>query len=182
MTVATTVAQDLTIAELPARAIDERLDELVGLLADAVDGNASVGFVSPLAAGELEAYWREAALDVEDGVRTVLVAERDGRLVGTVQLAPCGKPNQRHRADVQKLLVRAAHRGQGIGAALMAAIEALAVARGRWLLTLDTRSDSASDRLYRRLGWTEVGTIPDFAVDPDRTLAPCVFFYKRIAA
>ena len=172
---------EITIEELSARGIDERVDELVALLADAVGGGASVGFVAPLAAGELEAWWREVALDVEDGMRSVLIATDGDRIVGSVQLAPSGKTNQRHRADVQKLLVLAPARGRGIGAALMRAVEALAAAQGCWLLTLDTREASDADRLYRHSGWTMVGAIPDYAMDPDRTLASCVFYYKRLA-
>jgi GNAT superfamily N-acetyltransferase len=169
------------IDELSARDIDRNVDGLVALLDDAVAGGASIGFVAPLAEGELEAFWREIALDVEDGVRNVFTASEGGRIVGSVQLAPSGKSNQRHRAEVQKLLVLSSARGRGIGAALMRAAEERAAAMGRWLLTLDTREASDADRLYRRWGWTAVGTIPEYAADPDRSLAGCVFFYKRIA-
>jgi GNAT superfamily N-acetyltransferase len=168
------------IEELSARGIDERIGELVALLADAVAGGASVGFVAPLAAGELEAFWRETALDVEDGMRCVLAAVDGGRIVGCVQLAPSPKANQRHRAEVQKLLVLTPARGRGIGAELMRAAEQRAAEMGRWLLTLDTREASDADRLYRRWGWTAVGTIPEYAADPDLRLAGCVFYYKRL--
>ena len=41
----------------------------------------------------------------------------------------------------------------------------------------------AGERLYRRLGWTVVGTIPRFALDTDgRTLHDTVVFYKELAA
>ena len=123
---------DAVIEELSARGIDERIDELIALLADAIRGGASVGFVDPLAPGELEAFWREMALDVEDGVRNVWVALDGGHVVGSVQLAPSGKANQRHRADVQKLLVLSPRRGRGIGAALMRTVEERALALGRY--------------------------------------------------
>jgi GNAT superfamily N-acetyltransferase len=136
--------------------------------------------VLPLAEGECEAYWREVALDIADGVRDLLVAREHGQLVGSVQLAPCGKPNQPHRAEVQKLLVLASARGRGIGAALMRALEARSGEAGRWLLTLDTRSGSVAEYCYRRWGWTACGAIPRYALDPDRTLADCTFFYKAL--
>jgi len=170
------------IDELSASAIDARMAELVALVEDAVCGNASVGFVLPLAQGELEAFWRDMALDVEDGVRTVLAAWQDDRLVGSAQLAPSLKANQRHRADVQKLLVLRSARRQGIATALMRALEARAVQGGRTLLTLDTREDSEADRLYRGMGWVAVGRIPDYAADPDLRMGGCVFFYKQLAA
>ena len=47
-------------------------------------------------------------------------------------------------------------------------------------LLLDTREASSAESLYRSSGWTAFGTVPDYACDPDRTLAGCVFFYKRL--
>lgn len=41
----------------------------------------------------------------------------------------------------------------------------------------------AAERLYRRLGWTTVGTIPRFALDPDGvTPHDAVVFYKELLA
>ena len=171
---------DVRVAPLDAAVIDRRMAELVALLDDAVAGGASVGFVLPLAAGELEAFWREVGLDVEDGMRMLWVAEEGERIVGSVQLVPSPKSNQRHRADVQKFLVHREARRRGIGAALMTELENCARVAGRVLLTLDTRESGAAELLYRREGWTAAGHIPNYAVDPDRCLAGCVFFYKQL--
>jgi acetyltransferase len=171
----------VAIDMLPAAGVRDRIDELVAVLHDAVAGNASVGFVLPLADGELEAFWNEMALDIADGLRHLLVARADGRIIGTVMLAPAMKSNQSHRAEVQKLLVTRAWRGRGVAALLMQRVEALAADMGRWLLTLDTRSASPADRLYRRCGYVDVGSIPEYATDADRTFASCTFFYKTLA-
>lgn len=165
---------------MTAAGLRDEIGALVALLTDAIEGNASVGFVLPLADGEIEAFWHEVALDVDDGLRWLLVAREGARIVGTVILAPSTKANQAHRAEVQKLLVMRDARGRGIGAALMGAVEALAARTQRWLLTLDTREDSDAARLYRRRGYRELGTIPDYACDADRRLAGCTFFYKML--
>ena len=157
-----------------------RRAEFVALLRDAVDDDASVGFVQPLAESSLCAFWDDVAAGVDQGARTVLAVEQDGRIVGSVQLAPCLKDNGRHRGEVQKLLVFSGARRRGIARALMDAVEAHARAQGIRLLLLDTREASAAESLYRRSGWTAFGTVPDYACDPDRTLAGCVFFYKRL--
>lgn len=156
-----------------------RRDDLCALLADAVDDGASVGFVLPHDRAAYERHWEEVAAAVDAGRSEVLVVERSGRIVGTVQLTPCHKPNGRHRAEVQKLLVLRAARHSGLGATLMHEVEALAASRGHRLLLLDTRGDSAAERLYRRLGWHAFGTVPEYACDPDGTPAACAFFYKR---
>ena len=106
---------------------------LVELLRDAVDSGASVGFLAPLTTAVAADYW-QGVRDELDAGRVLFCAYRDARLVGTVQLAPAGKPNARHRAEVQKLLVLQAYRGQGIGSELMRSIEAKALQLGRSLL------------------------------------------------
>jgi GNAT superfamily N-acetyltransferase len=161
--------------------IERRRDELRDLLADAVEDNASVGYLLPVSAADLYAFWQAIASEVASGHRIVLAAITDDRIVASVQLACCTKPNQPHRADVQKLLVHRRFRGLGMGAALMQALERRAIERGRWLLVLDTRSGSAADRLYRKWGWQAMGEVPDYALDPDGTLAACTFFWKRLA-
>ena len=134
----------------------------------------------PFDVAELEAYWDTIAGDVDDGHRTVLAVHDGDRVVGSVQLAPCPKPNQPHRADVQKLLVLRSHRGQGVGATLMDALEQRALEAGRWLLLLDTRTGSAADALYRKWGWQALGVVPSFALDPDGAMADCTFYWKHL--
>ena len=155
-----------------------RRDELAALVSDAVDGGASIGFVLPHAPAEYDRHWDDVAAAVDAGRSVVLVCERARRIVGTVQLTPCARPNGRHRAEVQKLLVLRSARQAGIGTMLMREVEALAILRGYRLLLLDTRGDSVAERLYRRLGWLAFGKVPDYARDPDGTLASCTFFYK----
>lgn len=175
---------DQAVARCPAivsaPALRARRAEFVALLRDAVDGNASVGFVQPLAQTALDAYWNAVADEVEAGGRTVLAVEQGGRIAGSVQLAPCTKDNGRHRADVQKLLVHSGARRRGLARALMDAVEVQARTQGIRLLLLDTREASAAESLYRRSGWTAFGTVPDYACDPDGAPAGCVFFYKRL--
>ena len=163
--------------------IASRLAELAGLLADAVHHGASVGFVLPLADDEVGAYWRKVWADVDAGQRLLISAiDEAGRLVGSAQLALEPRANGRHRAEVQKVMVLASHRGCGIGAALMARVEAEARAHGRLLLHLDTSvGDGGATRFYDRLGYAFVGGIPDFAANPDGSFAANAIYYKRLS-
>lgn len=172
----------ITIRSVSPPQIAERARDLCALLIDAIESGASVGYVLPVDVAQIDAFWRDVAEQAAVSALQVFVAERDGRLTGTVQLAPSTKPNQAHRADIRKLIVARDARGRGLGRALMDAAERTALARGRSLLVLDTRAGSDADRLYRSLGWIDVGTIPDYAADPDGTLAPCTFFYKRLSS
>ena len=83
------------------------------------------------------------------------------------------------RRLLTRLVLRSARR-QGLGAALMAAAEARAAADGRWLLILDTVTDSPADAFYRSLEWHVVGIVPNHALLPDGTPSDTTFFYKDL--
>ncbi len=148
------------------------------LLIDAVDDGASVGFLAPMSHEKALRYWHPVIAGLQRGM-VLWVAESDGQVVGTVQLALNGKENGSHRAEVQKLLVLRTHRGRGIAALLMKAVDDYAAANGRTLLVLDTIAGSPAEFVYRHLGWQKVGEIPDYAAMPDGELRPTAYYYKR---
>ncbi len=108
------------------------------------------------------------------------VAEIDGRVVGSVQLALCDKDNGRHRGEVQKLFVHRSARGHGIATLLMDEVEAEARRRQRRLLVLDTLLGSQAEDVYRHLNWTRAGEIPDYAASPAGELFPTVVYFKAL--
>lgn len=170
----------VNVSSVRGEALAAALPRLCELLVDSVEGGASVGFLEPLAVADAAAYWRRIAAAV-DGGRVVLLLAREEQVLGTVQLDIDTLPNQPHRANVSKLLVHSSARRRGIGEALMAAAEREALARGRWLLTLDTATAEA-ERLYDRMGWTAAGPIPDYAMNPDGSLTATTWYWKRLSA
>jgi len=143
---------------------------LADVLRATVHGGGSVSFVLPFELDDARQFFIErVAAGVRAGTRRVLVARMDGRIVGTVQLDIATPPNQPHRADVMKLLVHPEARRHGIARALMVALEDLARECQRTLLTLDTVTGGAAERLYASLGYIKVGEIPGYAVNPPRT-------------
>ena len=156
---------------------------LVDLLIAVVEAGASVNFVQPMTRAKAEAWWADALAEHACGARLIFVAETDERLDGTVHLVPARQENQCHRADLAKMLVHPRAQRQGLGAALMRAAEGEARRIGRTLLTLDTETGSAGERLYARLGWTKVGEIPGYAMRADgSTCDPASFFFKVLSA
>ncbi len=150
---------------------------LSALLIDAVHGGASVGFLAPLSLETAMGYWQQVISSL--GKSLVLwVAEHNGVVVGTVQLAMVEKENARHRAEIQKLQVLSSFRGQGLSTRLMASAEAFARANGRTTLVLDTEAGSLAESVYRKLGWQRVGEIPQYAGKPDGQLIATAVYYK----
>jgi len=174
------VAKDVEIRRLSAEEAREYAGALGEMLADCVQGGASVSFMLPFTAADGERFYRSIVERVAAGERILLAAFEQGRLVGTVQLVPAQPPNQPHRADVAKLLVRRSARGAGVGRMLMQAIECEAVRLGRTLLVLDTVTGGDAERLYEELGWTKVGVIPNYALMPDGALAATTVFWKDL--
>jgi GNAT superfamily N-acetyltransferase len=170
------------IRSLDGREAAEAAPALADILLDCVAGGASVSFMADMTRAEAEAFFRGCAEAVARGERRLIVAEDEAGLAGTVQLITAMPPNQPHRGEIAKMLVHRRARGRGIGAALMRAAEAEARAAGKTVLTLDTVTDSDGFRLYRRLGWTIAGEIPDFALWPDGRLCPTTYMWKRVAA
>lgn len=155
---------------------------LAGILCDAVNGGASVGFLPPLTVAEAETYWDSVIATLATGGRALLAARAEGQIFGTVQLDLPAKPNARHRAEVQKLLVHSAARRRGVGMALMVEAEALARRLGRTLLVLDTREGDGAEHLYRRIGYREAGRIPGYARNGDGGLDATILFYRQLEA
>ncbi len=158
------------------------IPDLCEVLADCVEGGASVGFMQPYAAADALPYWQGVVESVEAGANLLAIAEIDGRVVGTVQVGFASMPNQPHRGDLKKLLVHRSARGTGIARLLMEAIEQEAARHGKHLLVLDTATGSDAEAIYPRLGWERAGVIPDYALWPDGGYCATTLFYKRVAA
>lgn len=173
-------ASAVRIVRLDRETAEAHLDGLVELLRDSVAGGASVGYVAVPDKVEAEAFWHGVLAAMPSGAAELFVALRGGQAVGTVQLQPSPKANQRHRGDIAKLLVHSGTRRLGIGKALMETAEARAAERGLTLLTLDTCEGGVAERLYAERGWVRVGAIPDFAVHTDGQLGATVIYYKSL--
>jgi ribosomal protein S18 acetylase RimI-like enzyme len=82
-------------------AIPRRSDILIAC----VEEGAGVSFLPPLTPDAAADFWRGTARDVAAGSKVLLAGWIDGVLAGTVTLAFASPQNQRHRADVAKMLV-----------------------------------------------------------------------------
>ncbi len=169
-----------TIEPLPLPASAADLTELAALLRDVVEGGASIGFMLPLCQDEVITFWSGVITAAAANQRLIFVARDEGRIVGSAQLTFASMPNGRHRAELQKLLVRRSHRRRGLGAALIPAVEAAALAHGRTLIVLDSGATGNALGLYDRAGYTRVGVIPRFAANPDGPLIDTVLYYKEL--
>jgi ribosomal protein S18 acetylase RimI-like enzyme len=169
------------ISSLDTPGYEAAIPELAGLLVDAVEHGAGVNFVAPLDPEVSRQWWADRVGPIAAGVTTAVVArEPGGRIVGCVLLIRAQQQNGPHRADVSKLLVHSSARRRGIARALMAELERIARADGRWLLVLDSEAGTAAEATYRALGWTAIGEIPAYALRTTGEPGGATFFYKDL--
>lgn len=170
----------MRIVELDAPAVERHLHELAQLLLDAHAANMALGLAAPLTSEAAADAYRATAARLEAGNRVLFGALEDDVVVGAVHLARAEAGNGRHRAEIQRLVVRADSRGQGIGRALLDAAAAHAQQIGIRLLWLSTHTGTDADRVYERLGWSRAGSIPEYASLPDGSLAENTFHYRLL--
>ena len=154
------------------------VEQLHPLLIDSIESGASVGFLTPIDEQEIKSYWSSVETELASGLRKLFLAYDDGSVIGAVQLSLCSKPNGSHRGEVEKLMVHTDARGKGVSKKLMSLMEAVASEVGLSLLVLDTRVGDVASSLYRSIGYTEVGQIPQFARSSTGKLEGTVYFFK----
>lgn len=174
----------MNVERLSAPVTTDDRAALIVLLIACVEAGASIGFLAPLSAKEVESYWNRVFVELAGGHRVLLVSRQaeSGRIIASAQLALETRANGRHRAEVQKVMVLPGARRQGLAARLMREIEAAAGERGVRLLCLDTSDGRGGARaFYDALRYTYVGGIPGYALEPDGIPAQNAIYYKTLA-
>lgn len=108
-----------------------------------------------------------------DDLETIAIAELDGAVAGFVWYVLDGAF---HRSGyVMLIAVREGLRGSGIGQALMAHAEDAMYPLVRDIFLLVSDFNLGAQRFYRRLGYVQVGAIPDYILPGISEL----IFHKR---
>lgn len=141
----------MTVVVRPARS--DEADVVGALIEEAYRRDGHLEVVGSAGYAEL---LRDAATRIAEA--TVLVADLDGAVVGSVTLAPAGTPwantARPGELEVRMLGVAASARGRGVAEALMGAAEDHARTLGLDQLVLSTNFDMyPAQRLYERLGY-----------------------------
>ena len=133
------------------------------ILAELVRGGAALGWVEPPSPDEVSELLGHVISAVHAGDAALRVAYLDRRLVGLGYWLRYARPTHRPHADLEKIAVAPAAHGRGIGRAITVGLIADARRAGIEVLTLDARGDNSKAlRLYRSLGFSEYGRLPDF--------------------
>ncbi|KAK7699812.1 hypothetical protein SLS64_011424 [Diaporthe eres] len=177
--------------------IEAHLPSLRSLLQSCVNtdpSTSSIGFLAPLSDADADRYWRSLGPSLGATCHLFILVltgsasgeevegeGEEGEVAATAQLLTIPKATHAHRGEVAKLLVRPSGRRAGLGRAMMTHVEAFARdSLGLRLLTLDTETETPALAFYRRTGWAEWGTCPDYAAFADGRLGSATFFVKSL--
>jgi GNAT superfamily N-acetyltransferase len=176
-----TRSESTVIRPVSALELVALLPELAELFRETVNGGSPLGFLAPITHAAARDYWISLIRELEAGSRILLVASGDDIVVGSGQLELSQRPNSPHRAELQKLFVDRASRGQGIGRLLVRALHDAAREKGRTLIRLNTRHGEPAEEFYKSLGYKEVGVIPGWTIDRTGERYDHVELYQDLA-
>jgi len=173
---------ETNVIKLDGPMIDTQIGALTRILTDSVAAGAAISFMAPLSNEDATQFWsQDVRTEVDAGRRVLFGVDRDGDLLGTVQLLTAMPPNQPHRGEIAKMIVHPRARRQGLGRVLVNAALDHARAIGKTLVTLDTRTGDVAEPLYASVGFEVAGVIPDFAWDPDgQARHATTYMFRRI--
>lgn len=138
-------------------------DQLVALWVAVTDAGGAVGFTSPVTAEEVRRDAAEPHLsEVAAGRQDLVVATEDDAVVGFGFLATVAGPAVKsHLGVVARLQRHPSVRGRGVGARVLAELEACARDRGLSVVTLTVRGGTGVERFYLAHGYRLDGRLPD---------------------
>jgi GNAT superfamily N-acetyltransferase len=152
-----------------------------------IDGTMAT-FLPPLNPEVLTKWWIARWEEVQRNDRVIIIVLADPRdsninpslattsdsainalpttVAGVVSLAMPFSQTGPFRGTVEKLLVSPSHRRLGLGRALMAKLECVAMELGKTILTLDTTEGTPAEHVYPQLGYRRVGVVERNGIHP----------------
>lgn len=138
------------------------LDDFLGLINELVDEHADILRSTHSSQGEEVEWLGDRLTAIEKGSLIALVADIDGRVVASADVAQRMPENPEHsHVGVLGIAILKNARGVGLGKVLMDSLLQLARQAGLKIIILDMFATNAvARRLYEKVGFVEVGKIP----------------------
>ncbi|WP_433301407.1 N-acetyltransferase family protein [Actinoplanes sp. CA-030573] len=140
---------------------DDLLERVVALWVEVTNAGGAVGFVAPVEAAAVRPVAEAAFAGVAEGLDRLLVAVDDGAVVGFLFVVDNRFRLKDHWRVLKRVMVTPSGQGKGYGAALMREAEALGRKAGLAGLSVTVRGGQGIEGFYLRLGYREVGRLPE---------------------
>lgn len=156
------------------RAEPADFDAIWPLLRDVFRAGTTYAVDPAISKDDARTYWMTSA-------RATYVAENEGRVVGTYYIKTNQSGGGAHICNCGYIVSPAA-RGQGLAAMMCDHSEQEARALGYMAMQFNfvLASNAGALRLWRRLGFAIIGTIPDAFDHPTEGMVDAYVMYKRL--
>jgi GNAT superfamily N-acetyltransferase len=146
------------------RGIDSRLaSEILRLMNRTLEEETTIGFPGPIEEEIGRALMRQLHADVETGRRHVLVAEKDGSIVGQLILTPNSVPNHHHMVELTRGTIDRSFRGGGLALRAFEEVVKKCEELGREVICLDVRAGTMAAMWWQHFGFKPFGLLEDYS-------------------
>jgi GNAT superfamily N-acetyltransferase len=140
---------------------DELRAGIVRLWVDVTNAGGAVGFVAPVAAEDVRPVAEAAFAGVESGLDRLLVGFDGDEPAALLFVVDNRFALKDHWRVLKRVMVRPDSQGLGFGAALMAEAAVVGRQMGLSALQVTVRGGQGIEGFYGRLGYREVGRVPE---------------------
>jgi hypothetical protein len=146
------------------RGIDSRLgSQILRLMNRTLEEETTIGFPGPIDDETGNALMRQLHEDVKSGHRHVLIAEKNGMVVGQLILTPNSVPNHRHMVELTRGTIDRSFRGGGLALRAFAEIAKKCEELQREVICLDVRAGTLAAMWWQHFGFKPFGLLEDYS-------------------
>jgi GNAT superfamily N-acetyltransferase len=146
------------------RGIDSHLaSQILRLMNRTLEEETTIGFPGPIDDETGYALLRQLNSDLETGHRYVLIAEKDGEVVGQLIMTPNSSPNHRHIVELTRGIIDPSFRGGGLALRAFEEVARKCEELGREVICLDVRAGTMAAMWWQHFGFKPFGLLPDYS-------------------
>jgi GNAT superfamily N-acetyltransferase len=128
----------------------------------------TIGFPGPIAEEEGMVLMRQLGADIAAARRHVLVAEKDGFIVGQLILTPNSSPNHWHIVELTRGTIAPSFRGGGLALRAFHEVAKKCDELGREVICLDVRAGTLAAMWWQHFGFKPYGLLSDYSRVDDK--------------
>jgi precorrin-6B methylase 2/ribosomal protein S18 acetylase RimI-like enzyme len=137
--------------------------QLLRLMNRTLEEETTIGFPGPLDEETGRKLMRQLNADVQSGYRHLLVAYKDGVIVGQLILTPNSSPNHRHIVELTRGTIDPAFRGAGLVLLAFQEVARRCELLGRETICLDVRAGTNAAIWWQHFGFKQYGLLQDYS-------------------
>ena len=146
------------------REVDTRMAlQLLQLMNRTLKEETTIGFPGPIDQALGHSLMQQLGEDVAAGKRHVLVAEKDGLIVGQLILTPNSSPNHRHIVELTRGTIDHSFRGGGLSLRAFQEVAKKCDELGREVICLDVRAGTLAAMWWQHFGFKPYGLLNDYS-------------------